>query len=126
MFLVIQHNGAFDKSFNLGKISGGFGVAGGGGSTMSTPSPVTAKKRKKTTIAVSPTCDDTSKLLAEFMVLNEQKSALMSTMAKDAKRAKKSGGSGAAAQRDSFNDSVLHGIEKRRKVISELLKPSSS
>ena len=100
-------------------------MAGGGGSTMSTPSPQTTKKRNKTAIAVSPTCDDTSKLLAEFMVLNEQKSALMSTMAKDAKRAKKSGGSGAAAQTD-VNDSVLHGIEKRRKVISELLKPSSS
>ena len=125
MFLVIKHNGAFDKSFNLGKISGGFGMAAGGGSTMSTPSPTTTKKRKKEPVAVSPTCDDTSKLLAEFMVLNEQRSALMSTIAKDAKRAKKSGGSGAVAQPDSVNESVLHGIEKRRKVISELLKPSS-
>jgi hypothetical protein len=61
-----------------------------------------------------------------LLVLDEQKSALMSTMAKDAKRAKKSGGSGAAAHTDSVNDSVLQGIEKRRKVISELLKPSSS
>ena len=88
-FLIIQHKGDFEKSFNLGSIDGGFGTSASGSSKGKS---VCAGKDERDTVQKRKTAPKIPQRdeplvsmpthLAEFMQLNAAKATLADTMAK--------------------------------------------
>jgi len=111
-FQVILHKGDFEKSFNLGSISGGFGTPASGCSkaaqSVDEP-PSTIRKpaaKKLEPITSMPT------FLAEYMQLNATKTTLAATMAVSDETA------------NATNKTIMDAIDLRREQLAQLMKPA--
>lgn len=115
-FQVTLNKGDFEKSFNLGTITGGFGTSSSGSSKAAAKSsddpPPTlrkpaAKKLEPIVIHSMPT------YLAEYMQLNATKTSLAATMTVT------------APADNATNDTIMKAIDFRREQLALLMKPVS-
>jgi hypothetical protein len=109
-FQVTLHKGDFEKSFNLGSISGGFGTPASGNSKAAKSVdelPSTLRKpaaKKLEPITSMPT------FLAEYMQLNATRTTLAATMD--------------VSDDNATNQTIMEAIDFRREQLAQLLKPA--
>jgi hypothetical protein len=112
-FEITVHKGDFTGSFNLGAITGGFGIASSG-SSKATPksAPPTVQKLPKKTLQNEPITSMPS-CLAEYMQLNLTKTNLAATIAE-------------TGDDDESNKAIMKAIDRRRKELAALLTPTQN
>ena len=116
-FEITVHKGDFTGSFNLGAITGGFGIASSGSSKATTKSvedrlPPTVQKLPKKTLQNEPIASMPS-CLAEYMQLNLTKTNLAATIALQ------------TGNDDESNTAIMKAIDRRRKELAALLTPQN-
>jgi hypothetical protein len=115
-FQVILNKGDFEKSFNLGSITGGFGTPSSGSSRAAAKSvdePATIRKSgpKKLEPRIEPIVN-MSTYLAEYMALNATKTSLAATMEK------------LSSKDNETNNTIMTAIDYRREQLAQIMKPA--